>query len=73
MPKTPKLQYSKEYLQKAIEAVQDVSNKLSIRQFAEKYGVPRSSLRYHIKNPGHKTSLGPSPILTVSEESRLED
>ncbi|CAH2101986.1 unnamed protein product [Euphydryas editha] len=73
MPKTPKVQYSKENLQKAIEAVQDVSNKLSTRQIAEKYGVPRSSLRYHIKNPGHKTSLGPSPTLTVSEESRLED
>lgn len=73
MPKTPKVQYSKENLQKAIEAVQDVSNKLSTRQIAEKYGVPRSSLRYHIKNPGHKTSLGPSPILTVSEESSLED
>lgn len=73
MPKTPKVQYSKENLQKAIEAVQDASNNLSTRQIAEKYCVPRSSLRYYIKNPGHKTSLGPSPILTVSEESRLED
>ncbi|CAH0725633.1 unnamed protein product, partial [Brenthis ino] len=73
VPKTPKVQYSKENLQKAIEAVQDVSNNLSTRQIAEKYGVPRSSLRNHIKNPGHKTSLGPSPTLTVADESRLEE
>lgn len=51
MPKTPKVPYSKDNLQKATEAVQDVSNNLSTRQIAEKYGVPRSSLRYHIKNP----------------------
>ncbi|XP_022832409.1 uncharacterized protein LOC111360624 [Spodoptera litura] len=73
MPKTPKIQYSKENLQKAIDTVQDVNNKLSTRQIAEKYGVPRSSLRYYIKHPGHKTSLGPSPVLTISEENSLED
>ncbi|CAH0725080.1 unnamed protein product, partial [Brenthis ino] len=73
MPKTPKVQYSNENLQKAIEAVQDVSNNLSTRQIAEKYGVPRSSLRYHIKNPGHKYSCGPSPTLPVAEERRLKE
>ncbi|XP_063385493.1 uncharacterized protein LOC134671563 [Cydia fagiglandana] len=73
MPKTPKVQYRKENLQNAIKAVQDADNKLSTRQIAENYGVPRTSLRYYIENPGHKTSLGPSPVLTVSEESQLEE
>lgn len=35
--------------------------------------MPRSTLRFHKRNPGHKTSLGPAPVLTLNEEKTLED
>lgn len=73
MPKTPKLKYTQENLEKAIAEVQNNEQQLSDRQIAQKYGVPRSTLRFHKHNPGHKTSLGPSPILTPNEEALLED
>lgn len=73
MPKVPKLKYSQENLQKAIAEVQNNEQQLSDRQISQKYGIPRSTLRFYKHNPGHKTSLGPSPILTSTEESVIED
>nr|CAH7736050.1 unnamed protein product [Callosobruchus chinensis] len=53
-------------------AIQEVKNSnMSYMAAANKYGVPKSTLEFKIKNPGHKSSCGPSPILSVREEYEL--
>lgn len=53
-------------------AVNDVkTGQLSLRTAAKKYGVPKSTIEFKLKNPGHKDTCGPSPILTAREESVL--
>jgi len=44
---------------------------LSLRPVAKKYGIPRTSLQLKLKNPGHKESFGPSPVLLHEEEQTL--
>lgn len=54
-------------------AINDVmNNKMGLRPAAKKYGVPKSTLEFKVKNPDHKETCGPSPILTIREESQLE-
>lgn len=43
----------------------------SLRAVAKKYGVPRSSLQFRLKNPGHKETCGPCPVLSTDEERTL--
>jgi hypothetical protein len=45
------------------------SDRTSLRAVAKKYGVPRSSLQFKIKNPGRKKTCGPSPVLSNEEEN----
>ena len=42
---------------------------LSLRAVAKKYDIPRTSLQFKLKNPGHKESFGPSPILSHEEQT----
>lgn len=67
MPK--KNQYDVESMESAIKEVK--INNMSYRNAANKYGVPKSTLEFKIKNPGHKDTCGPSPILSLREESDL--
>ncbi|KAL1498417.1 hypothetical protein ABEB36_009223 [Hypothenemus hampei] len=61
------------YDSKSMEcAIKDVNNNaVSLRAAAKKYGVPKSTLEFKLKNPDHKDTCGPSPILTLREESQL--
>lgn len=69
MPKRPKQPYDAEAMEKAVLYVQTRGG--SIRAAARDFGVPKSSLQYRIKNPGHKDTLGPSTVLTEDEERTL--
>ncbi|CAH1978113.1 unnamed protein product [Acanthoscelides obtectus] len=66
MPK--KNEYDAESMEAAIN---DVKNNMSYRNAANKYGVPKSTLEFKIKNPGHKDTCGPNLILSAREESDL--
>ena len=44
---------------------------LSLRAVAKKYGRPQTSLKFNLKNPGHKEFLGPSLVLSHEEEQIL--
>nr|XP_022909351.1 uncharacterized protein LOC111420562 [Onthophagus taurus] len=67
MPKKNK--YRAESMEAAINEVKN--NNMSYRNAAHKYGVPKSTLEFKIKNPGHKDTCGPNPILSTREESDL--
>lgn len=67
MPK--KTPYDANSMEAAIKEVK--CNKLGLRAAAKKYGVPKSTLEFKLKNPGHKETCGPSPILTMREELQL--
>jgi helix-turn-helix, Psq domain. len=67
MPK--KNEYNAESMEAAINEVKN--NNMSFRNAAHKYGVPKSTLEFKIKNPGHKDTCGPNPILSAREESEL--
>nr|XP_053616420.1 uncharacterized protein LOC128678701 [Plodia interpunctella] len=71
MPKGKKKNYDTNNLNLALQELEE-SNKPKIREIARKYGVPKSTLHYKLKNPDHKTSFGPRPVLTENEESILE-
>lgn len=43
-----------------------------IREIARKYDIPKSTLHFKLKNPDHRTSFGPQPVLTKDEEYILE-
>jgi hypothetical protein len=47
----------------AIQELQS-SSELSLRAVANNYGIPRTSLQFKLKNPRHKESFGPSPVLS---------
>lgn len=66
----PKL---KNYNKSKIEnAVRDVLSKTeSYRSAERKYGIPKSTIEFRIKHPEHKSTYGPSPILTEDEERTL--
>lgn len=61
--------YDANSMESAINEVKN--NEISLRAAAKKYGVPKSTLEFKLKNPGHKETCGPSPILTVGEELKL--
>jgi len=54
-------------------AIQDLQSipELSLRAVAKKYDIPRQSLQFKLKNPGHKESFGPSSVLSHEEEQTL--
>ena len=57
-------------MDKAIEAVH--KGTLSVRQAAEVYGIPKSTLHHQIfKKVIQGASSGPEPYLTLSEETDL--
>nr|CAI5845544.1 unnamed protein product [Callosobruchus analis] len=65
----PKL---KEYDKSNDRAVKDVINKVeSYRSAEKKYGIPKSTIEFRIKHPGHKDTCGPSPVLSDEEEKIL--
>jgi hypothetical protein len=67
MPKRPV--YNADIMKQAIK---DMNNgNLSMRAVAKKYSIPKSTLQYKIKNPGHKETFGPSSILKTKEEQKL--
>ncbi|KAF8792530.1 uncharacterized protein LOC129969677 [Argiope bruennichi] len=71
MPKEKsRVTYTPENLDQALE---ELRNNGSLREVAKKYGIPKSTLHFKLKNPGHKTTLGPSTILSVEEEAFLEN
>lgn len=67
MPK--KNDYNVESMEAAINEVKN--SNMSYRNAAQKYGVPKSTLEFKVKNPGHKDTCGPSPILSLREETDL--
>ena len=69
MPKQRKNQYDREALKKAVNEVQ--VNGIAVRATANLYGVPRTSLQFQLKNPGHKDTKGPATVLTTDEEATL--
>ena len=69
MHKQPKKPHDREALKKAVNEVQ--VNGLAVRAAAKLYGVPRTSLQFQLKNPGHKDTKGPASVLTTDEEATL--
>jgi len=57
-------------MEAAIQELQ-INPELSLRAVAKKNGIPRKSLQFKLKNPGHKESFGPSPVLSHEEEQTL--
>jgi hypothetical protein len=51
--------------------VQEVKNGSSYRNVSIKYGIPKSTIEFKLKNPGHRKSCGPPPVLTTEEENSL--
>jgi hypothetical protein len=43
----------------------------SVRAVAKKYGIPRTSLQFKLKNPGNKETFGPLPVVSHDEEKTL--
>jgi hypothetical protein len=54
-------------------AIQELQSnpEISLRAVAKNCGIPRTSLQFKFKNPGHKESFGPSPVLSHGEEQTL--
>jgi hypothetical protein len=52
-------------------AIQELQSnpELSLRAVAQKYGIPWTSLQFTLKNPGHKDSFVPSPVLSHEEQT----
>nr|CAH7753587.1 unnamed protein product [Callosobruchus chinensis] len=66
----PKLkQYDRSKLENALRDIQNGTE--SYRTAEKKYGIPKSTLEFKLKHPGHKETLGPSPVLTLEEEALL--
>lgn len=64
-----KRQYNEDAMEAAVAEIQQHGGKL--RSTALKYGVPKSTLSFKLKNPGHKETFGPHPILSAEEENLL--
>ena len=60
-----KAKYSKEELEQAMTAVE--ANELSMRQAAERFNIPRSTLHDNITEK-HKGQIGRKTVLTYDEE-----
>lgn len=63
----------RQYDEAAMEAaiVDFQQNGGNLRATAKKYGVPKSTLSFKLKNPGHKETFGPRPVLNIEEENIL--
>jgi hypothetical protein len=66
-----KRQYAKEAMDNALNFIQEENG--SIREASKKFGIPRSSIQFKIRNPNTKFKSGPDPVLTESEEKELSD
>nr|CAH7743641.1 unnamed protein product [Callosobruchus chinensis] len=64
-----KAQYNRSKLENALRDIQNGTE--SYRTAEKKYGIPKSTLEFKLKHPGHKETLGPSPVLTLEEEALL--
>ena len=62
--------YDPASLEAAIQELQS-NPELSLRAVAKKYDMPRTSLQFKLKNPGHKEYFGPSLFLSHEEEEAL--
>ena len=62
--------YDPDSMEAAIQELQS-NRELSLRAVAKKYDILRTRLQFKLKNPGHKESLGPSPVLSHEEEQTL--
>jgi len=62
--------YDPATMEAAIQELQS-NPELSLRAVAKKFGIPRTSLQFKLKNLGHKESFGPSPVLSHEEEQTL--
>lgn len=69
MPKGKKKDYDPNTLNLALKELRETGK---IREIARKYHIPKSTLHFKLKNPEHKTTFGPSPVLTEEEERTLE-
>jgi hypothetical protein len=58
--------YDPACMEAAIQELQS-NPELSLRAVAKKYGIPRTSLQFKLKSPGHKESFGSSPVLSHEE------
>jgi hypothetical protein len=67
MPKLRK--YGSESIDLALQEIQD--KKMSVRAIAAKYGIPKSTIHFKLKNPSSKDTYGPVPYLSIEEEQRL--
>ncbi|XP_053405016.1 uncharacterized protein LOC128558830 [Mercenaria mercenaria] len=65
MPKN----YTEEDLSRAVSAVK--RNQLTVTQAAKEYGLPRTTLTDHVKNPETRTKKGPQKQLTKEESDGL--
>jgi hypothetical protein len=59
--------YDPASMETAIQELQS-NPELSLRAIAKKYGIPRTSLQFKLKNPGLKEYFGPSPVFSHEEE-----
>lgn len=62
-------QYSQEDLNKALKFIENKEG--SIRQAANIFNVPRSTLQFKTDNPNVKPKSGPDPLLSEAEEREL--
>ncbi|CAH4034239.1 unnamed protein product [Pieris brassicae] len=69
MPKEKKKYYDPNTLNLALNEIRETGK---IREIARKYNIPKSTLHFKLKNPTHRTSFGPPPVLTEGEERTLE-
>lgn len=54
------------------EAIRAKEAGLSYREVESKYGVPKSTIEFKLKHPGHRDTCGPATILRENEEQSLE-
>jgi hypothetical protein len=62
--------YDPASMETAIQELQS-NPELSLRAVAKNYGIPRTSLQFKLKSPGHKESFVPSTVLSHEEEQTL--
>lgn len=62
-------QYSRITVDAAIKYLQETGE--STRNVSKKFGIPRSTLQFKIKNPHTKDKCGPNTILTETEENLI--
>jgi hypothetical protein len=58
--------YDPASMEAAIQELQS-NPELSLRAVTKKYGIPRTSLQFKLKNLGHKESFGPSAVFRMKK------